>query len=275
MANNEKKGWTKKKKLLFAAAAVLLTVILLVLLWALARESKPEVITGNPQTPVEHPIEINPQKQNMGKPKSPEEAKTMEIPGFTDRGFLTPVDLDNGLSIVRSGSYVGEFVEDGSNRICTDVLALVVTNNSGSFLEVAQLAVPAGDRTAYFNITALPAGQSVLVMEKSALVYDGAITYGEPVQMLCTMPDKEFSLHTDIFSITAADHVVNLTNLTPVEISGNLAIYYKNASNGIYIGGITYSKTLQTGVAANGIAQFICENYTVAGSEIVFIVYEE
>ena len=276
MANKKKTEWMKKHPIVLSAAGlIVLAAVILLILWVLSGGNGPEVILGNPQTPVEHPIEINPQMQNMADPQTPEEVKTLELDGFTDRNYIEAGELENGLRITRSGSYTGTFVEDGSNSPCTDVLALIVTNESESFVELLKLAVPVGERTAYFDITALPAGQSVLVMEKTAMTYEEGAVYGQPVILLCSIPDKEFSLHTERFSFNAADRVVNLTNLTPFEISGNIAIYYKNVSNGIYIGGITYSKTIETGVAANGIAQFICENYTVAGSEIIFVLYEE
>ncbi len=270
-----KKGWTKKHmSISIAAALLLLVVIVLLILWLRPEEKAAVVIAGNPQTAVEHPIEINPQMQNMGQAQSAESVKTMQITGFTDRSFLSSTELGNGLSIVRSGSYTGSFVEDGSNSPCTEVLSLLVTNHSDSFLEWAEIAIPVGERTAYFRITSLPAGQSLLVMEKTAMSYDETVTYGAPVLLNTSMPEKEFSLHEQTFSISAADHVINLTNMTSQDITGNIAVYYKNVENGIYIGGITYSRTLQNGVSARAVAQFICEYYTVAGSEILFIVYE-
>lgn len=270
------KKWTKKHSILAVVAAVaVLALIVVLIVWLLPGAEQPAVNTGNPQTPVQHPIAIDPDLQNMGQAQTPEQAKTSRIPGFTDQNCIAPTALSNGLAIVRSGSYTGLFVEDGSNEPCQEILALVVTNTSDRFLEWAEIAVPVGDRYAYFRLSSLPAGQSLLVMEKTAAAYVSDAAYGEAVLLSTAEGNKEFSLHTDRFSITAADHVVNLTNLTPENISGNIAIYYKNVAGGIYIGGITYKKTLPSGVAGGAVAQFICENYTVAGSELLFIVYEQ
>ncbi|MBQ4566465.1 MAG: hypothetical protein IJA48_08960 [Oscillospiraceae bacterium] len=271
-----KKRLTRTHSILAVAVAVLLLALILIVIFRLLPETAaPEVHTGNPQTAVQHPIAIDPDLQNMGQPQTPEQVKGSEIPGYRDLDCVPATELSNGLSIVRSGSYTGSFVEDGSNAPCENVLALVVTNNSDTFLEWAEIAVPVGDKTAYFKLSSLPVGQSLLVLEKTAMVYDPADTCGQAVLLSNSLGSKEFSLHRDVFSITAADHVINLTNRSPQAISGNLAVYYKNASGGIYIGGITYVKTLPGGVAAGGVAQFICENYTVAGSEILFIVYEQ
>lgn len=271
----EKKKWTPRRSLLvLGLAAVVLALLLLVVFRFWPKEAAPEIYTGNPQTPVQHPVSIDPNLQNMGQAQTPEQAKQSEISGFTDRD-LGETKLRNGLEIIRGGSYTGAFVEDGSNAPCSDVLALVVTNTSNRFLEWAELALSVGEETAYFRISSLPAGQSLLVMERSAMTYDPAAAYGQTVLLNSTEGEKDFSLHTERFSITAADHVVNLQNLSPEEISGNIAIFYKNVVDGLYLGGITYTKTLTSGVAGGGIAQFICENYTVAGSELVFIVYEQ
>lgn len=271
-----KKEWTKTHSVIAVILAVaVLAAILFLILWLLPEADAPQVVTGNPQIAVDHPIAIDPTLQNMGQAQSPETAKTSPIEGFTDRELLAPTVLDNGLSIVRSGSYTGLFVEDGSNAPCTDVLAILVTNTTDSFLELAEIAIPVGEKTAYFKLYSLPAGQSLLVQEKTAMTYDPQAAFGKPVLLSSSMPQKEFSLHPETFSIMAADHVINLTNRSSSDITGNLAVYYKNVQNGIYLGGITYRRTRESGVTAGAVAQFICENYTVAGSEILYIIYEQ
>lgn len=267
--------WTgKHTALALTCAAVLLAVVMLAIFWLIPESSAPPVNTGNPQTPVEHPIAIDPMLQNMGQAQSPEEVKTSVIDGFTDLELLPPTELNADLQIVRSGTYTGLFVEDGSNAPCTDVLALLVTNTSEGFMEWIELALPVGDRTAYFTISSLPAGQSLLVLEKTAMTWKEGTEIGAPVVIQSSAAGKTPSLYPEAFSITAADHVVNLSNISGSDISGSIALCYKNAENGIYIGGITYRKTLTGGVKAGAVAQFICDHYTVAGSEIVFIVYE-
>lgn len=252
-------------------AAIILAAAALFLFLHRQQEPAPG---GNPQTPVSDPIEIDPSAQNMVDPKTPEEVQTVTITGFTDNAFTQTGALEHGLTVTRVGAYSGKFVEDGSDREVTDVLSLIITNNSDRFLEYAQLSLTAGEQTAVFELTSLPAGQSALVMEKTAMTYDAQIAYGAPTIMTYTAPEKTFSLYPEVFSIMAADGVVNLQNKTNMSIGGHIAIHYKNVENGIYIGGLTYRKTIENGVAAGGVAQFIADNYTVAGSELVFIVYE-
>ena len=271
----KEKKWTGKHTALALACAVtLLALVVLAIFWLMPEGSTPPVNTGNPQTPVEHPIAIDPSLQNMGQAQTPEQIKTAEIEGFTDLDLLAPTELNDALQIIRSGIYTGLFAEDGSNAPCADVLALLVTNTSDRFMEWIELALPVGDRTAYFSISSLPAGQSLLVLEKTAMIWQEGTEVGVPVVIQNSAAEKTPSLYPEVFSITAADHVVNLSNISGSDISGSIALCYKNAENGIYIGGITYRKTLTGGVKAGAVAQFICDHYTVAGSEIVFIVYE-
>ena len=232
-----------------------------------------EAPAGNPQTPVQHPIAIDPANQNMADPRLPEEISDVELAGFADMPFAQTGALDEHLSVARVGVYTGNFVEDGSDEPVSEVLALIVTNTSENFVELAEIALPAEEGAALFRLTSLPAGQSVLVMEQSRKCYDSAEQYGAPVLQICSIPEKEFSLYPEVFSIRAADGVVNLINQTDTNYPGAIAIYYKNVENGIYLGGITYSKMLENGVPANGTAQFLSEHYTVAGSELMFIRY--
>lgn len=267
----------RRKSWLIAGSALLLAALIVLLCILLLPGGNDDTVkcAGNPQMAVQHPIEIDPNAQNMGNAKSPEEVKQETISGFQDVGYAEPADLGNGLQIVRVGTYTGAFVEDGSNRAVTDVMALLVTNTSEHFVEYAEIALAGDTRSALFKLTALPAGQSVLVMESTALAYDGSAKFDKTVLQAFSAPDKDFSLYPEIFSIKAADGVVNLINNSSEDITGNLAIFYKNVQDGIYLGGITYSRTLSNGVSAGAVAQFMTDSYTVASSELVFIRYEK
>lgn len=279
-----KKGWI----ILGAAALVIAVGIVLILVFG----NKPEEMQGtepgentrntenasensggNPQETVKNPIKIDATDQNMGNALKPEEVRENEITGFTDADILPLGDLGEGLTITRAGSYTGQFVEDGKNLPTENVLSIVVTNHSDRFVEHAQIAAVSGTRTAIFKLTSLPAGQSVLVMEKNNSCCEKDMTFDRVVLQTVTKPDREFSLYPDVFEIKAADGVVNLINKTEIAYPGKIAVYFKNAQDGIYIGGITYTRTLENGIPAGGIAQFMADNYTVAGSELVFIDY--
>ena len=234
----------------------------------------PETSPGNPRGKVNVPVEIDATNQNMAEALKPEEVRENEIAGFTDVDFMPLGDLGEGLAITRAGSYTGRFVEDGRNLPTENVLAVLVTNRSDRFVEYAQIVASSGTGTAVFQLTSLPAGQSVLVMEKNNRCYEDGMTFNRTLLQRVTKPDREFSLYPEVFGIKAADGVVNLINRTETAYPGKIAVYFKNAQDGIYIGGITYSRTLENGIPAGGIAQFMADNYTVAGSELVFIEYE-
>ena len=52
-----------------------------------------------------------------------------------------PLDLGNGLSVKYAGGYSGVYMEDGSNRIVSDVFAIQLENRSGLDLQYGQINV--------------------------------------------------------------------------------------------------------------------------------------
>ena len=277
MANKKKNPKDQKKlnkKLNWIVAMVALVLLIAIVTIILLVNSSSGRPAGNPQTTVNQPIEIDPENQNMVHAQKPEEVKKNKITGVTDAEIMPLGELGEGLTLTRAGRYSGKFVEDGSNRPVEDVLAVIVTNESDHFVEYAQIAAVSEGRNVQFQLTSLPAGHSVLVMEKSGVCYEDGMSFEKAILQTVTKPDKEFSLYPETFEIKAADGVVNLVNRTENDYPGKIAIYFKNAENGIYVGGITYSRTLDNGIPGKGVAQFMAENYTVAGSELVFLVYE-
>lgn len=280
-SNYRKKGWWASIPLsqrVFGVLAGLLLIgavvfVCLLLYSGKDQNEEPAASKGNPQTPISAPVEINPDEQNMYDAKPAETVKEMDISGFADVAYAPTATLEYGLEINRIGTYTGKYVEDGSNRDVTDVLAIIVTNTSDTFIEMVDFSLPGQDYTAYFRLTSLPAGQSALVMERNALQYVSEMQFDAPKIFDYTPTVNEFSLHTDVFSVNAADGVVNLINRSDRDISGGIAIYYKNVIDGIYLGGITYRFAIENGVKAGGVAQFMPNNYTVANSEILFIRY--
>lgn len=263
--------WTARsvlqRVLLIVAAVVLLAAIVVGICLLCRGGEASEAETGGSAA---HPTELDPTEQNATDATSPEQAAKDEITGFTDAPFTSTGTVEAGLTVSRAGYFSGKFVEDGSNAQVENVLALVVTNNSAQFVELAEIAVG----SALFELTCLPAGRSVLVMEKTGMTYDAAASYDAPSLQTYSAPDKVFSLYPETFTLTAADGVINLTNNAAEAHTGAIAVYYKTVENGVYIGGITYRAFLEAGPAAGETAQLVCADYTAAGSEVIYISYE-
>lgn len=142
---------------------------------------------------------------------------------------------ENRIQIKSIGSYSGPYVEDGTNEQVKNVLAIVVTNTSGEFLQYSEITMKNGDARATFALSNLPAGASALVLAKDRVVGGDDWTYEDDI----TAYIKKAELHEDKFSWEAGNNLLVLNNKSNDKYS-KVHVYYKNTQDGIYIGGITY-----------------------------------
>ena len=87
--------------------------------------------------------------------------------GSTQQGGSTDANdpISQGLKVERIATYSGKFVEDGSDRPVENVAALLVTNVTDQFLDIANITYDLDGKTATFIVTGLPAGGSAWVLE--------------------------------------------------------------------------------------------------------------
>ena len=71
------------------------------------------------------------------------------------------------LTIEKMAPYNGMFVEDGSNTNSQNVAMLLVKNNGDFPVEYTQIRVVCGQEELLFDISALPAGEQLVVQEKT------------------------------------------------------------------------------------------------------------
>lgn len=221
---------------------------------------------------------------DIKNPTTPEEIDELEIPGFVDANSGTeggtaagelalPYALgDSGLSITRLGSYTGRFVEDGSDTLCFDTLMIVVTNNSENDVQYMKLHLESESDKYEFNLTSLPAGKSVMVLEASCKKFDTQERYAFGAVDSYALYQEERSLHDDIFVIKGADGKLVVKNKSKTDITGSIYIYYKTADVGIYIGGITYRAKID-GLAAGEEKEIETSHYLKNSSKVLFVTF--
>lgn len=181
------------------------------------------------------------------------------------------LDLGDGLVIVRSDAFSGVYMEDGSDEIVRDLLMVVLENRSTEALQYARIVLDYTDGEAVFEVTNLPAGEQVVLLEKNRMPWPGEVPLGGHVEMQAFV--EAFELHEDIFRITTADGVINVKNITREDITGDIFVYYKNVGGGLYYGGITYRARIQGGLKAGEIAQVMTGHYDADASEILMVSY--
>lgn len=183
------------------------------------------------------------------------------------------ISLGNGLEILNVGSYTGTYMEDGTDELVTGVLMMKVVNHGKDAVEYAKITMAIGDQTGEFVLTTLTPGSEVVLLEKKRMACDKAVDY-TAAKFSCenfAVYQEPLRLHEDKLHVQILDGAINVTNISGADISGRIAIYYKNKAAGIYYGGITYRIILEEGLKAGAIRQMMASHFSDTGSEIVFI----
>ena len=181
------------------------------------------------------------------------------------------VSLSRGMEIVDVGSYTGMYMEDGSDEIVSGVLMIVVANKGEEDIQYAEITLSAGAETAYFSLTTLPAGESVVLLEQNRMSYSKSVIYSDAKASNVAVFKEPMSLREDLITIQALKGAMNITNISGADITGDIVIYYKNSSSDMLYGGITYRVRLSGGMKKDEIKQIVSDHFSAGGSSIMFV----
>lgn len=168
------------------------------------------------------------------------------------------------LTCLEISRFTGKFVEDGGDEAVTDVAAILVSNDTGYFLDHATVTYTVGERTATFQVAGLPAGRRAWVLEQNRM------TIGDGDELVFQDCKTSFNpgavLNTDDLEVTRQGHTVTVKNLTDTTLN-NVCIYYKNQmEDGTFLGGIAYLvsfDTLEPGESAQNSAKHFSEDSVI------------
>ena len=184
----------------------------------------------------------------------------------------TPLET---IEITSIQSYDGPFFEDGSDDLVENVLMITVKNNGQQTLQYAEATLSFGNTTAQFAFSTLKPGESMAVLEKNRLEYPGEM---EPdfyqFENVIFFPEEP-GLFSDKVEISALDGAFNVRNISGEDLTGNIAIYYKNKLDQGYLGGITYRTVIRDGMAKDEIKQLVANHFREDQSQIVFVEFTE
>ena len=192
-------------------------------------------------------------------------------PAVVEEMVETEAFLDSHLKIVNVGSYTGAYVEDGSNDIVSDVLMMVVTNFSEEDVQYAEIIMPTTAGDAIFNLSTLPAGESVVLLEQNRMAYTGEEDTSTAMCQNVAVFSEPLSLREDMLKLQILDGAINVKNISGQDISDDIVIYYKNAAADLYYGGITYRIRIEGGLKADEIKQITATHFSDSGSKIMFV----
>ena len=182
------------------------------------------------------------------------------------------INLNNGLIITDIGSYTGVYMEDGTDEVVSGVLMMIVRNISYETVQYSKITLQTGDADAVFELTTLPAGQAVVLLEKTRMAYDKNATYETAKTDNLAVFAEEPSLKEDIISIQVLDGIMNVTNISDSDIDGEIVVYYKNSAKDLYYGGITYRSRVTGGLKAGEVRQISGAHMSKSGTKVMFVV---
>lgn len=146
---------------------------------------------------------------------------------------------DTPFVIEHIGQYT-PFVEDGSDEPTANVMAMVVRNQSDTMIHFGEIDFLVNDsETASFQISTIPAGASVFVMEKGKREFNPSdvLTFSDKIYANL----EEVPMLENRVKVVGANQEVTVENLTDENL-GTVYVRYKSVlSENLYFGGITYS----------------------------------
>lgn len=240
------------------AAAVILVVDLILFLALRDRQAQPEIPEVSSETVTEA--------------VSAQEAQPQQPPAVAGETREEDIrfSLDFGLEITAVGAYTGAYVEDGSNEVVSDVLMITVKNGGEDFIQYGEICLETAEGEAKFSLSTLLPGETAVLLEQSRMTHQGAAVSSARTENVALFSEKP-TLCEDKLEIGVLDGAINVTNISGAPIEGDVVIYYKNYSGGLYYGGITYRVRLEGGMEAGEIRQLMTEHFSAAGSRVVFV----
>lgn len=187
----------------------------------------------------------------------------------------TPIDLGDNLKLTDLSEATGRFLEDGSDEYVEKILSATFVNEGDNTIQYSLVKVNIGEDTFSFEFSTLPAGQSVQVFEKDKKSLSERIENISAQAEYLAYFQEEPSLHEQELEITIADGQIMVKNISEETINKEISLFYKNISEDIYMGGITYRFRIPPGLAPGklyqGNAKHVSENMT----KVMFVTYGE
>lgn len=232
-------------------------------LWDRCPEPQPNIpIITQPLQDETQPVEKIPETEEVPQTAPARLEEDQEI----------SINLGTGMCITHVGKYTGLYMEDGSDEIVSGVMMIAVTNEGENDIQYAEISLPVGDRTAYFTLSTLPAGATVILLEQNRLAYEPGI-YNTAIAENVVVFSEPLDLCEDRLKIQILDGAINVSNISGGDIPEDIVIYYKNSAEDVYYGGITYRIRLEGGLKAGEIKQIMASHFFESGSSIMFITY--
>ena len=189
---------------------------------------------------------------------------------FHRDGFYPHSVMGTDLLAVNTVRYDGPFWEDGSNEMVYGVAGLVVENQSGLLVAGGAVILETEEDRLVFEISLLPPGGKVLVLEKERR------SYTQETPIACYgWTKEEYPENPGLIAVEAQGlHSMTLTNHTGCTVP-RVEVQYKNYDwdAGMFMGGISYCVE-ETDLMPREVRLLNPESFSVRESRIVLVLQE-
>lgn len=183
--------------------------------------------------------------------------------------------LGNGIYIVSSEPYTGPFWEDGSDAAVEDIWSLKIVNSSDEDIEYLKIHAATAEAEGNFEVTVLPAGGELIVLESSAAAYTQDAEDARYDAENLAFFQEERSILPEQLTLYGQDNWIKAENISGEDIAGDICVYYKNLEDGIFQGGITYRAVFPGGMAAGEAEEQEVLHYMKDTSQIMYVTYDQ
>lgn len=207
----------------------------------------------------------------------PEQAPSVVIPPAKDPqtgeeiGISFPCQIPGyDMTVEKLAPYSGMFVEDGSNGNVENVAMLLVKNDGDFPVEYTQIRVECGQEELLFDISALPAGEKLVVQEKTGKAVPEAKASAASA-LVVQRADMEMS-EGKVQVTDNGDNTLTVKNLTKETIP-TVRVFYKYYMDEeeLFVGGIAFTLRI-SGLGAGASMTVQPSHYTSTSSRVVMVL---
>lgn len=183
-----------------------------------------------------------------------------------------PIDLGDGLKLTGLAAATGNFPEDGSDAFVENMLSATFVNEGEKTLQYAKIHVTVDGQVYTFEFSTLPQGKQVRAFDMGMQTAPESVEEMSAAAEYLVFFPEEPSTCADQLEVTMHDGYLTVKNISGQDIAGEISIFYKNVTGGIYMGGITYRvriNGLRAGETVNGYSS----HASGTQSELMFVTY--
>ena len=266
----------KKKhiKLLIGAICVVLAFLVTAVVLIAGRDGAGDLQTnptGDSSQETDPPYEEEPTTPPQDQPPSVVIPPEKDPETGEEIGISFPCTIPGyDISIEKMGPYSGIFVEDGSNANVKNVAMLMVKNNGDYPVEYIQIRVLCGQEELLFDVSALPAGERLVVQEKTGktILAEKATSASALVVRRADMEMSESKVQV----VDNGDNTLTVKNLSNETIP-TIRVFYKYymEDENLFIGGIAFTVRVSM-LGAGASVEIQPSHYTSRTSRVVMIL---